>query len=151
MGKEEFTMDDASFEERQTFIGLGISILAIIGYVVAILVIAAGDDKPFTEVSWQIPMLVVVLGGGALFGLSYLISWRRHHGPTKDERDDQIERYSESISGGLTGLTVMVTIILMAIGVSEFWVVHNLFLGAWFASFVGSAAKAAAYQEGIQS
>ena len=96
-------------------------------------------------------MLLVVAIGGALYGIGYGIARLRHRRPVEDARDKEIQRYGESINGGLVGLTVAVSIMLLALNVEPFWVAHNLFLGSWFASFVSTAGRVAAYREGIPS
>ncbi len=43
------------------------------------------------------------------------------------------------------------SLILLALNVEPFWVAHNLFFGSWFASFVSTAGRVAAYRKGIPS
>ncbi len=151
MGKREMNLEDVSFEERQQWIGLGLSIVAIVGYIIAIVIVAAVDDVSFTAVNWKIPMLATLLGAGGIYGIAYGIAKRRHSGPTGDVRDREIERYGEAMTSGLVSFTIFVTLILLALDVDTFWVAHNLFFGSFFGMFVGTAAKVAAYREGVPS
>jgi hypothetical protein len=118
-------------------------------YLAIVLTRVFTDNVSFTKVAWQGPMLLVVGIAGAIYGVGYGVARFRHHAAIEDERDKEIQRYGESINGGLVGLTVAVSIVLLALNVEPFWVAQNLFLGSWFASFVSGAGRVAAYREGI--
>jgi fermentation-respiration switch protein FrsA (DUF1100 family) len=151
MASNEPTREDISFTEGVQYAGLALSILSMLAYLGILLTRVLTDDVSVTKVAWQGPMLLVVAIGGGLYGLGYGIARLRHKGPVEDARDKEIQRYGESINGGLVGLTVAVSIVLLALNVEPFWVAQNLFLGSWFASFVSSAGRVAAYREGIPS
>ena len=147
----EPTKDEISFVEGVQYAGLALSLVTMLTYLSIVLTRVFTDDVSVTKVAWQGPMLLVVAIGGGLFAIGYGIARLRHKGAVEDARDKEIERYGESINGGLAGLTVAVSIVLLALNVEPFWVAHNLLLGSWFASFVSTAARAAAYREGIPS
>ena len=149
MATNEPTKEDISFTEGVLYAGLALSLASILAYVAIVLTRIFTDDVSITKVAWQGPMLLVVAIGGGLYGIGYGVARLVHKGKVEDARDKEIERYGESINGGLVGLTVFVSIILLALDVEPFWVAHNLFLGSWFASFVSTAGRVAAYREGI--
>jgi hypothetical protein len=151
MASNELTQEDFSFTERVLYAGLAFSLVSMLAYVAIVLTRVFTDDVSVTKVAWQGPMLLVVAIGGGLYGIGYGVARLVHKGKVEDARDKEIERYGESINGGLVGLTVFVSIILLALEVEPFWVAHNLFLGSWFASFVSSAGRVGAYREGIPS
>ncbi len=151
MAKNDIPADEIGFEEKHQYTGLGLSLISIAVYLAIVLTRVFTDDVSVTKVAWQGPMLLVIAVGGGLYGIGYGIARTRQKGQAKDARDAEIDRYGDATGGGLLSLTVFVTIILLALGVDTFWVAHNLFLGSWFASFIGSASKAAAYREGIPS
>jgi len=151
MAKNDMLAEDISFEERTQYAGLALSIVSFLAYGGIVLQRAATDGLPLTQVAWRGPMLLVVVIAGVLYGGGYLTARLRHRGIAEDDRDRQIRRYGEATTGGLTGLSVFVSIILLAVNVDPFWVVHTLFLGSGFATFVGTAAKVGAYREGIPS
>jgi hypothetical protein len=143
--------DEISFTEGVLYGGLALSLVTMLAYLAIVLTRVFTDDVSVTKVAWQGPMLLIVAIGGGLYGLSYGIARLRHRGTVEDARDKEIERYGESIKGGLVGLTVFVSIILLALNVDPFWVAHNLFLGSWFATFASTAGRVGAYREGIPS
>ena len=143
--------DDISFTEGVLSGGLALSVVTMLAYLTIVLTRVFTDDVSVTKVAWQGPMLLVVAIGGGLYSLGYGIARLRQRGNVEDARDKEIERYGESINGGLVGLTVFVSIILLALNVEPFWVAHNLFLGSWFASFASTGSRVAAYREGIPS
>jgi hypothetical protein len=162
MASNEPTKEDISFTEGVQYAGLALSVLSLLAYLAIVLTRVFTDDVSVTKVAWQGPMLLVLAIGGALYGIGgafYGIGWgvgygiarRRRRGPIEDARDKDIRRYGESINGGLVVLTVAVSIVLLALNVEPFWVAQNLFLGNWFASFVSTAGRVAAYREGIPS
>ncbi len=151
MASEKLDPVEISFEEGTTYGGLVLLIASFLAYLGIILTRARTDQVPLVDVAWRGPMLLVVLVSGVLYGLGYLVARLRHRGPAEDARDREITRYGDSISGALASLTIFVTLIMLALEVDTFWVVHNLFLGSGFATFVGTAARIGAYHEGIPS
>lgn len=143
--------EETSFEERQLWVGLALAILGMVVYVGVVLTRALTDDLPLRDVAWHAPMLWVLFGSIALYGSMYGIGRLQQRGTASDERDADINRYGESVGGGVVGMTVLVSIILLALDIDPFWVAHNLFFGCWFGSLVGGSSKAAAYREGIPS
>ncbi len=151
MTTRDIPAEDISFTEGAQYAGLALSVLSMLAYLAIVLTRVFTDDVSVTKVAWQGPMLLVVAIGGALYGIGYGIAGIRHHRPVEDARDKEIQRYGGAINGGLVGLTVAVSIVLLALNVEPFWVAHNLFLGSWFASFVSTVGRVAAYREGIPS
>lgn len=151
MTDHDIAKEDISFTETVLYTGLALSLASMLAYLTIALTRVFTDDASVTKVAWQGPMLLVVAIGGGLYGIGYGIARLVYKGRVEDARDKEIERYGESINGGLVGLTVFVSIILLGLGVEPFWVANNLFLGSWFASFVSTVGRVAAYREGIPS
>jgi hypothetical protein len=149
MATDEPTKEEISFTEGVQYAGLALGLVSILTYLAIVLTRVFTDDVSVTKVAWQGPMLLVVAVGGGVYGIGYGIARLVHKGQAEDARDKEIERYGESLNGALVGLTVFISIILLALDVEPFWVAHNLFLGSWWASFVSTAGRVAAYREGI--
>jgi len=149
MASEPISKDEISFTEGVLYGGIALSLATMLAYLAIVLTRVFTDDVSVTKVAWQGPMLLVLIIGGSLYGIGYGVARLRHRGAVEDARDKEIERYGESINGGLAGLTVAVSIVLLALNVEPFWVAHNLLFGSWFASFVSTAGRVAAYREGI--
>jgi uncharacterized membrane-anchored protein YitT (DUF2179 family) len=149
MASEPLSKEEISFTEGVQYASLGLSVATMLAYLAIVLTRVFTDDVSVTKVAWQGPMLLILIIGGLLYGIGYGVARLRHRGTVEDARDKEIRRYGESINGGLAGLTIAVSIVLLALGVEPFWVAHNLFFGSWFASFVSTAGRAAAYREGI--
>jgi len=139
-----------TFTEKYTSVGLVISIVAFIGYWAVVIVRAVTDDLPLTEVAWQGPMLVVLLVGGGLYAIVFLAQWlRARREPYSDARDLEIERYAQTAGGGITGLAVLATLIMLALGAPTFWVANVLFVGSFLGSLASGGVTLAAYREGM--
>lgn len=147
-------MSAMGFQQRMHAIGLAIGLVAFIGYWVAVLIVAANDDQSFTNVSWQAPMLWAVGIGGGLYAVVIVtqrLQLRRTGERAEDVRDLEIQRYAEFSSKGLLDLVVLAVLIMLALQVETFWIVHVLFVGSYLASLATTGATLAAYKEGIPS
>lgn len=151
MANQDVPAEEIGFEERHQYVGLALNVVSFVAYLAIVATRALTDDVSLTKVAWQGPMLLIVGVCGGLYGIGYGIARARQTGRVKDARDGDIERYGDATGGGLLGVTVFVSLLLLALNVDTFWIAHNLLYGSWFASFVGSASKAAAYREGIPS
>lgn len=137
------------FEHRQQSLGLVLGLIAFAAYWAVILVRAAGDGLPFTQVAWQTPMLVAIVAGGLVYAAVYgTLRWRARGTRVTDERDEEIARYAESAGAGLTGIAVLVALILLTRDAAPFWVAHVLFVGSYLGSLISAAVSLAAYGEG---
>ena len=114
MTNDQAIKEESSFAEGVQYAGLALSVLSMLAYLAIVLTRVFTDDVSVTKVAWQGPMLLVVAIGGALYGIGYGVARLRHRGPIEDVRDKEIQRYGESINGGLVGLTAAVSIVLLA-------------------------------------
>ena len=138
---------EMSFEERHTWAGLVIGLVAIAVYVGVIAMRA--QDTPVGDVAWEWPMLWTVLVAGVGYGVMVGLLAARYRGPRRDRRDEEIDRFGELSGKGLLSFTVVVAIVLLAREVDAFWVAHTLFGGSYLASMIGTLAKLAAYRKGL--
>lgn len=138
--------------ERTTIVGTVLGLVTFLAYWTVVITRALTDDLPLQEVAWQGPMLWSLIIGGGLYAVAYLVFWLRARGePTMDVRDAEIQRYAESVGGGLTGLGVLAALIMLALNVDTFWVANVLFTVAFLGSLVSSATTIASYREGLPS
>ncbi|WP_062210014.1 hypothetical protein [Demequina oxidasica] len=138
-----------SFEHRQQVIGLILGSLLFIAYWAVIVVRAASDDFPFAQVDWQGPMLWALIIGGATFAVTYGVSRFRARGtPISDERDTVILMHGEAAGSGIVGMTVLATLIMLALDADTFWVANVLFVGTFLGSLATSGVTIAGYRNG---
>lgn len=141
-----------TFTEKYTSAGLAISLVAFVGYWAVVVFRAVTDELPLTEVAWQGPMLVVLIVGGGLYAIVFLALWlRARREPYSDARDHEIERYAQTAGGGITGLAVLATLIMLALGTPVFWAANVLFVGSFLGSLASAGVTMAAYREGMPS
>ncbi|WP_084106477.1 hypothetical protein [Demequina sp. NBRC 110056] len=141
-----------SFEQRQTAIGLAISLVAVLTYAGVVAVRALTDDLPLTEVAWQGPLLVTIGAGGALYAAVYVVGLIRTRGQRRtDERDRQIRTVAESTGAGLAGLGVLAALVMLALDVDTFYVANVLLLMTWLGSVAEAGTALAAYREGLDA
>ena len=139
-----------TFTERYTGIGLVIGIVTFVTYWAVVIYRAVTDELALVDVAWQGPMLWSLIIGGALYALVYLALWLRvRREPHIDARDHEIERYAETLGGGITGLAVLATLIMLTLDAPTFWTANVLFVGAFLGSLASGGATLAAYREGM--
>nr|MDT0657481.1 hypothetical protein [Micromonospora sp. DSM 115978] len=139
------------FEQAQKALGLVTALIAVAAYLVVVAVRAATDEQPLTAVAWHGPMLVAIVGGGLIYGISYGVArWRLRGRLIVDERDAEITRRAELAGSGLTGLAVLAALIMLAVEVHPFWVAHVLLLGSFLGTVIGIGTALAAYRYGVQ-
>ncbi|WP_061963321.1 hypothetical protein [Demequina aurantiaca] len=138
-----------SFEHRQQVIGLVLGSVLFLAYWAVIVVRAAGDGLPFTQVDWQAPMLWALIIGGVTFAVTYGVSRFRARGtPVSDERDTVILMHGEASGSGIVGITVLATLIMLTLGADTFWVAHVLFVGSFLGSLATAGVTISGYRNG---
>ena len=138
--------------ERGTMIGLGVGLVAFIGYWVVVIYRSINDSVPFTQVAWQGPMLLAIAVGGGVYAIAYgVLYWRTRGQRRHDERDDEIHRYAETAGAGLAGMGGLIAIILLALDVDTFWPAHALFVLGYLGSLINASVTIAGYREGVQA
>ncbi len=139
-----------TFTERYTWAGLVIAIVTFVTYWVVILVRAGTSGRLLVDVDWQGPLLWALIVGGGLYALTMLVLWLgvRGHAHT-DARDHEIERYATASGGGITGLAVLATLVMLALGAPTFWTAMVLFTGSFLGSLASSGVTLVAYRRGF--
>lgn len=139
-----------TFTERHTWAGLAIGLITFFTYWIIVVARAATDGLPLVDVDWQGPMLVSLALGGGLYALVMLVLWLRGRGEAlTDVRDHEIERHSASVGGGVTGIAVLSTLIMMTLDAPAFWTATVLFAGSFLASLASAAVTLAANRRGL--
>ena len=139
-----------TFTERYTAAGLVIGVFAFMGYWTVVIFRAVTDELPLVDVAWQGPMLLVLLVGGGLYALIFLVLWLRvRKEKHTDLRDQEIERYAQTAGGGITGLAVLAALIMLALDAPTFWTANVLFVGSFLGSLASGGVTLAAYREGM--
>lgn len=141
------------YEERNTWVGLVVSAIAMAVYVIVILQQAAGG--PVTEVVWWPVMLwtiilsiVVSIGVSILWGI--FAGMRDPDGVGRsDERDRDIARMGSRVGQAFLVIAGVVVIVLCALAADLFWIAHTMFFGFFVSAFIGGIASAIAYRRGL--
>lgn len=140
------------FGYRTQVIGLATSAVLFAAYWALIIIRAASDGLPFTEVAWQWPLLWVIILGGSVYAIVFAVSRYRLRGQVvEDERDTQIALHASSLGGGLTGVVTLAVLVMLALDADTFWVAHVLFVGSWLGSVAEAGTAIAGYREGIEA
>ena len=138
--------------ERGTMIGLGVGLVAFIGYWVVVIYRSVNDAVPFTEVAWQGPMLLAIALGGGLYAATLgVLYWLTRGERRHDERDDEIQRHAETAGAGLASMGALIALILLALDVDSFWPAHALFVLGYLGSLINASVTIAGYREGVQA
>jgi hypothetical protein len=149
---EPFTADDMSLEEKRTWAGAGIIVVAFLAYL-GIITVRGLQAGPLIEVSWVAPMAWTLgIAAAASFLAIGLLGLRTPKAARKkDVRDDEIERFGDQVGQAFAVMGGLAALILLMIDVDRFWAAHSLFFGFMLSGILGSFAKLAAYREGIDS
>lgn len=141
-----------TFQYRHQAWGLATSVVGLAAYLTVVIVRAAGDDLPLTEVAWQHPLLWLLGLGSALYAVIYGAAWWSTRGTVRtDERDAEIARYADAAGAGLTGLGALAAMVMLALNVDTFWAVHTILIASFFGSLASTGLSVAAYREGLPS
>lgn len=141
------------YEERNVWVGLVVTVIAIATYVIVIL--QSAGDGALTDVDWLTPMLVTI---GISIGATIIISllWGMVDGASdpdgagrSDVRDRDIGRMGSRVEHAFLVLAGLGVIALCAIGADVFWIAHTMFLGFAVSAVVGGIARVIAYRRGL--
>jgi len=139
-----------TFTERYTWAGLVIGIVTFAAYWAVIIVRAITDGLPLVDVGWQGPMLWALILGGGLYAAVMLVLWLRVRGEAHtDARDHEIERHAATAGGGIIGLAVLATLVMLTLDAPTFWTATVLFAGSFLGSLVSTGVTLAAYRKGL--
>ncbi len=137
-----------SFEEKRSWVYLGVT--AVVYSVYVTIILGRAEGTPITEVSYAWPILwsiglaiIATIVGSILAAIS-----APREADKKDERDAGIHRYGEVI-----GYTVFSASILGALGLTmaelaHFWIGNAIYLSGVLAALITTAVKLGAYRRG---
>lgn len=141
------------YEERNTWVGLVGSAIAMAVYTIAVLLQA--DGGPLTEVVWW-PIMLWTIGIGVVVMIVSTILWgivagmRDPEGATRsDLRDRDIARMGSRVGQAFLVIAGIGVIVLCAIGADRFWIANTMFFGFALSAFVGGLASVIAYRRGL--
>ena len=141
-----------NFQLRHQAWGLAVSTVGFVAYWAVIIVRAARDDVPFTEVAWQHPLLWLLGAGAAVYFVIYGASYWSTRGTIRtDERDTEIGRRADAVGSGMTALGALAAMVMLALGVEAFWVAHTIFVSSFLGTLASFGMSMSAYTEGLES
>ncbi|WP_439590886.1 hypothetical protein [Microbacterium sp.] len=141
------------YEERNTWAGLIVLVIAIPIYVVVVLQQAAGG--PLTDVEWW-PIMLWTIVASIVATIVVSIVWgvlagmRDPGGVGKsDERDRDIARMGSRVGQAFTVIAAVGVIVLCAFEVDWFWIANTMFFGFALSAFISGIASVIAYRRGL--
>jgi len=141
------------YEERNTWVGLIVSVIAMTVYVIVVLQQAAGG--PLTDVVWW-PIMLWTIGLSIIGSIAISILWgilagmRDPDGVGKsDMRDRDIARMGSRVGQAFMVIAGLGVIVLCAFETDWFWIANTMFFGFFLTAFLGGIASVIAYRRGI--
>lgn len=142
-----------AYEERNTWVGLFVSVVALAVYIV--LVLQQAGDGPLTDVVWWPIMLWTIVGSvGAVILINIVWSILVRSGErdgigTADQRDRDIARMGSRVGQAFLVIAGLGVIVLCAVEADVFWIANTMYLGFALSAFVGGIASVIAYRRGL--
>lgn len=141
------------YEERNTWVGLIVSVVGLTVYV--LLVLQQAGEGSLTDVVWWPIMLWTILGSIAasivisiLWGI--LAGVRDRDGVGKsDQRDRDIAHMGGRVGQAFLVIAGLGVIVLCALEADWFWIANTMFFGFALSAFVGGVASVIAYRRGL--
>ena len=141
------------YEERNTWVGLIVSVIAMTVYVIVILQQAGGG--PLTDVVWW-PIMLWTIGLSIIGSIAISILWgilagmRDPDGVGKsDMRDRDIARMGSRVGQAFMVIAGLGVIVLCAFEADWFWIANTMFFGFFLTAFLGGIASVIAYRRGM--
>jgi len=141
------------YEERNTWVGLGVSVIGIVVYVLVVL--QQAGDGPLTDVVWW-PIMLWTIGGSIVASIVISILWgmfagmRDRDGIGKsDQRDRDIAHMGGRVGQAFLVIAGLGVIVLCALEADSFWIANTMFFGFALSAVVGSVASVIAYRRGL--
>ncbi|UYO97536.1 hypothetical protein OED01_02030 [Microbacterium sp. M28] len=141
------------YEERNTWTGLVVSVIAMTGYVIAVLQSAGG--RPLTEVDW-FPIMLWTIGISIVATILLSILWGLFAGAKdpdgvgkSDIRDRDIGHMGSRVEQAFLVIAGLGVIALCAVGADVFWIANTMFAGFAVSAIVGGVARVIAYRRGL--
>ena len=141
------------YEERNTWVGLIVSVIGMTVYVIVVLQQAAGG--PVTDVVWW-PIMLWTIGLSIVASIVVSILWgilagmRDPDGVGKsDQRDRDIARMGGRVGQAFLVIAGLGVLVLCAFEVDWFWIANTMFFGFFLTAFLGGIASVIAYRRGM--
>ena len=141
------------YEERNAWVGLVISVIALMVYVVLVLQQAGGG--PLTDVDW-LPLMLWTIGSGIVITIVLSVVWGMLAGMKdpdgagrSDVRDRDISRMGSRVEQAFLVIAGLAVIALCAVGADVFWIANTMFAGFAVSAVVGGIARVIAYRRGL--
>ena len=142
-----------AYEERNTWVGLFVSVVSLAVYVT--LVLGQAGDGPLTEVVWW-PIMLWTIVGSVVAVIVVNIVWSvlarsgdRDGIGTADQRDRDIARMGSRVGQAFLVIAGLGVIVLCALESDVFWIANTMYLGFVLSAFVGGIASVIAYRRGL--
>lgn len=144
---------DVVYQERNTWAGLIVTLIAMTVYVIPLL--GALGERPAPEIDWW-PMMAWTIGISIVGAIVLSIVWgilagmRDPDGVGRsDDRDRDIARMGDRVGQAFLVIAGLGVIVLCAVRADWFWVAHTMFFGFALSAFVGGVAQVIAYRRGL--
>lgn len=141
------------YEERNTWVGLGVSVVGIVVYVLVVL--QQAGDGPLTDVVWW-PIMLWTIGGSIVASIVISILWGMFAGMRdrddigkSDQRDRDIAHMGGRVGQAFLVIAGLGVIVLCALEADSFWIANTMFFGFALSAVVGSVASVIAYRRGL--
>ncbi|WP_314504413.1 hypothetical protein [uncultured Microbacterium sp.] len=141
------------YEERNTWVGLIVSAIAMTVYVIVVL--QQAGDGPLTEVVWW-PIMLWTIGLSIVASIVVSILWgilagmRERDGVGKsDQRDRDIARMGGRVGQAFLVIAGLGVLVLCAFEADWFWIANTMYFGFALSAFAGGVASVIAYRRGL--
>ena len=141
------------YEERNTWVGLIVSAIAMTVYVIVVL--QQAGDGPLTEVVWW-PIMLWTIGLSIVASIVVSILWgilagmRDRDGVGKsDQRDRDIAHMGGRVGQAFLVIAGLGVLVLCAFEADWFWIANTMYFGFALSAFAGGVASVIAYRRGL--
>lgn len=141
------------YEERNAWVSLVVTIVAMTAYVIAVTTSAA--DGPLDAVEWW-PLMAWTIGGSIVASIVLSILWgivagvRDPDGVGRsDQRDRDIARLGSRVGQWLLVVAGIGVLVLCAFEADWFWIANTMFFGFALSAAIGGVVSVVAYRRGL--
>lgn len=142
-----------SYEERNTWVGLLVSLVGVTVYLA--IIVPQFASTPPAEIDWFWPM-VWTIGGGIVVSIFMSIMWgilagMRDPGGVgaSDVRDREIGQLGDRVGQSFLVIAGIGVLWLCAVEADWFWIANATYLGLALSAIVGSIARVVVYRRGL--
>ncbi len=142
-------MNDMSFEEKSVWLNALITLGAVVGYVVTVLVRAR--DIALADVAYISPMLWAIGWSIVVTIVTHILMaciWPKE-ADKKDVRDQEINRHGEYAGQVFLVIGGLCAMVLAMLKVDHFWIANSVYICFALSNLFSSAFKIFAYRKGI--